>query len=254
MKSEGGAIFTKQKDLSVLMSGNNPATDTYTLTFDTGLADITGIRLEVLPDKSLRAQGPGRAPNGNFVLNELKLEYVKRGATDKANLVKLIRPQATFSQSTFPIANAVDGNAKTGWAIAPQSGKPQSAIFELQNKIGTTEGTTLTVTLQQNHGGQHTIGKFRISVTTTRAADPLEGHGAAEHREDSRNPEGQADAGTASRAGQPRAVAGRGIRRLQRSLNDYVVPASARVARRPRFGLGADEQPGVLVQSLKIRA
>src|SRR5207253_667010 len=46
MKSEGGAIFTKQKDLSILLSGTNPASDTYTITFDTKLADITGLRLE----------------------------------------------------------------------------------------------------------------------------------------------------------------------------------------------------------------
>ena len=38
---------------------------------------ITGIRLEVLADKSLPAKGPGRAPNGNFVLNDFKVEYFK---------------------------------------------------------------------------------------------------------------------------------------------------------------------------------
>ena len=64
-RPQGGAIFNKQKDFSILLSGTNSPQETYTITFDTKIPDITGIRLEVLPDKSLPAQGPGRAPNGN---------------------------------------------------------------------------------------------------------------------------------------------------------------------------------------------
>ena len=33
---------------------------------------VPGIRLDVLTDKRLPANGPGRAPNGNFVLNEVE--------------------------------------------------------------------------------------------------------------------------------------------------------------------------------------
>ena len=90
LKSQAAAIFAKQKDFSILVSGTNPPTDIYTITFDTKIADITGIRLEVLPDKTLGAQGPGRAPNGNFVLQEFKVEYVKEGSKDKAKPLKLI--------------------------------------------------------------------------------------------------------------------------------------------------------------------
>src|SRR5260370_27875691 len=133
MKSQGGAIFNQQKDFSILLSGTNSPQENYTITFDTNIPDITGIRLEVLPDKSLPAQGPGRAPNGNFVLNEFKVAHVKQGTTEKSKPVKLVRPQATFSQDSFPIANAVDNNPETGWAIAPQFANPQVAGFELQN-------------------------------------------------------------------------------------------------------------------------
>ena len=242
MKSEGGAIFTKQKDLSILMSGNIPATDTYTLTFETKLADVTGIRLEVLPDKSLGSNGPGRAPNGNFVVSELKLEYVKQGAEDKAKIVKLIRPQATFSQDSFPIANAIDGNPKTGWAISPQLGRAQTAVFELQNKIGATEGGTLTVTIQQNHGGQHTIGKFRISVTTSRPPILLKGNvpqdiaKILEVPKEQRTPEQQAAVVNHVRSLDAE------LGRLQRSLNEYIVPASDRV-------LGAQDLAWALMNS-----
>ena len=72
--SANGATLTKQGDLSILASGTNPATDTYTITALTSLTGITGIRLEVLEDDSLPTDGPGRAsPSGNFKLTEIEL-------------------------------------------------------------------------------------------------------------------------------------------------------------------------------------
>jgi hypothetical protein len=69
-KSQGGATLTKQADQSILASGKNPFPEKYTVTANTTLTGITAIRLEVLADGKLPAMGPGRAPNGNFVLNE----------------------------------------------------------------------------------------------------------------------------------------------------------------------------------------
>jgi hypothetical protein len=168
LKSQGGAELKSQPDGSILVTGMTPQTDTYAITFDTKLTDITGLRLEVLPDDSLPAKGPGRAANGNFVLNEFKIEYVKMGDDGKPAAIKLIRPQATFSQDTFPIGNAIDNNPKTGWAISPQFGKPQTAVFEFEKKVAASEGITLTVTMQQNFGTQHNVGKFRISLTNSK--------------------------------------------------------------------------------------
>ena len=45
---------------SILVTGLNPQPESYTITFETKMDNITGIRLEALPDKSLPAQGPGR--------------------------------------------------------------------------------------------------------------------------------------------------------------------------------------------------
>ena len=45
----------------------------YTIVAETDLTDITGIRLEVLPDDGLPNKGPGRAPDGNFVLTEIEV-------------------------------------------------------------------------------------------------------------------------------------------------------------------------------------
>jgi hypothetical protein len=37
-------------------------------------ADVSAIKLEVLPDKGLPKNGPGRAKNGNFVLEQFLIE------------------------------------------------------------------------------------------------------------------------------------------------------------------------------------
>src|SRR5258707_989817 len=71
--SSGGSTLTKQADGSVLASGKHPSPDTYTITAHTKLTGIKAVRLEMLPDPSLGNRGPGRAPHGNFVLNEIRL-------------------------------------------------------------------------------------------------------------------------------------------------------------------------------------
>ena len=68
-KSAGNATLAKRDDGSILVSGEKPATDTYTLTAKTDLAGITAFRLEAIPDESLPGKGSGRADNGNFVLS-----------------------------------------------------------------------------------------------------------------------------------------------------------------------------------------
>jgi hypothetical protein len=160
--------LTRQSDGSVLAGGQSPETDTYTVVVNTNLTGITGFRLEVLPDKSLPGGGPGRA-GGNFVLSELRITAA--GKNEAAQPVPLQNAAADFSQNAWPVAAAIDGNPKSGWAIAPQFGKPHVAVFETRQNIGFKDGTTLTFTFDQNFGTKHTLGRFRLSATT--AARPI---------------------------------------------------------------------------------
>ncbi|MHC4401688.1 MAG: glycosylhydrolase-like jelly roll fold domain-containing protein, partial [Planctomycetota bacterium] len=73
LTSAGKSTLRKLPDGSVLALGVRPETDVYTLRFDTELTGIAGFRLEVLPHESLPQGGPGRAPSGNFLLNEFRI-------------------------------------------------------------------------------------------------------------------------------------------------------------------------------------
>jgi hypothetical protein len=178
--SKGGAVLVKQKDNSILASGKNASPDTYTVKAQTNLSGVTAIRLEVLPDPSLPAKGPGRAPNGNFVLNELKVTYTLNGEKKPPQPIALQNAQATFAQAQFPAANAIDNNPATGWAIMPEFGKAHSAYFELKTPLAAPKGATFAITLVQRFPGkEHNIGRFRLSVTTSKTPLSLKGPPAA---------------------------------------------------------------------------
>ena len=173
-RSAAGVTLTKQPDGSILASGDNPLTDTYTITAKTDLTGITGIRLEALPDPSLPAGGSGRAINGNFALNEFRVMAAPTDNGAASVRVELGNPVADFSQEGhggWPVAAAIDGDPKTGWSVDPEEGARHVALFETKTPVGFPKGTTLVFTLQ--HGErQHTIGRLRLSVTTAKPPFP----------------------------------------------------------------------------------
>jgi hypothetical protein len=167
-KSQNGATLKVLDDGAVLVSGAAPETDVYTITLKSDRAGISGLRLEALPDPTLPSGGPGRASNGNFVLNELAVTV-----NDKANVWSSVT--ATHAQANYPAAAATDGNPTTGWAILPQAGKPNELVLESLADVGEKGTTTLVVSLRFLYGGQHALGKFRFSATT--APRPIRAQG-----------------------------------------------------------------------------
>lgn len=164
VKAASKAKFSKQPDGSYLATGQSPAKDTYTVVAKLPVGDVTAIRLEVLPDVDLPGSGPGRAAKGNFVLSELTLSLASPGAEPFA--VPLANPTADFAQAKYPIAGATDGDPKTGWAVGPQFRVRHAAVFEIESAAKLDADALLTLTLDQQHGKQHTIGRFRLSATT----------------------------------------------------------------------------------------
>jgi WD40 repeat protein/mono/diheme cytochrome c family protein len=159
----------KQPDLSIFASGNNDR-GVYTVVAETNLTGITGFRLEVLPDAKLPNGGPGRADDGNFVLNEFVVEAAPKSNADLKAKVELRRPLADFTQERFDVRQLIDGvGAQTnGWAVAGSIGVLHWATFEAKQPISHSGGTVLTFRLiQQFDLPKFVIGRFRISVTNS---------------------------------------------------------------------------------------
>jgi hypothetical protein len=159
--------LAKQPDGAILATDKNPEKATYTLKFATEMTGITGFRLEAMTDGSLPGRGPGRAPNGNFVLNELKITIGPEDDPSQAKAIAIVKAAASFNQDQFNITGAIDGTRK-GWAVSPQFGKTHIAQFELKEPLDLPKGSVLTVTLDQQYGGNHTIGRFRIAATSSK--------------------------------------------------------------------------------------
>ena len=198
MSSLNGAMLGKRDDGAILVSGTNPDTDSYELTFRNLRSGISALRLEVLPDDSLPKKGPGRAGNGNFVLSELIVSVIIAGdvppinetsesetsestvGEDNVVPVPLQNATATYEQvgaarnnpyKKWAVAAAIDGDAQGetwGWAIMEQAGQPNYAVFETTEDLTLPEGATLKIIMKQNLDNPgHNIGCFRWSVTTS---------------------------------------------------------------------------------------
>ena len=121
MKSAGSATLKVQNQREIVATGENPHSDVYTISAPAELAEVTGIRLEMLPDRALAGRGPGRSNNGNAVLTDIRVSVGAGGGEPTG--IKIKSASADFSQDGFPVANAIDADPKSGWAISPQAGK-----------------------------------------------------------------------------------------------------------------------------------
>ena len=204
-KSQGGSTFTKLADGSVLAGGQNADFDVYTFTARTMLKGITAVRLEALADPSMVKGGPGRAANGNFDLTDFRVTAAPLSGQGAPVALKLVNPKATFEQKGLPIAAAIDGDKKSGWAVDPEFGKDHAAVFETETDVGFDGGTLLTFTMEFNGNNGHNIGRPRLSVCTAARPVGLDGDAVPADAQAAlaalgRRPHAQADGSAAGRA------------------------------------------------------
>ncbi len=158
-------------DGSILASGDQTKSDTYTLTFDTKIAGVTALRLEALPHDSLPGHGPGRTyyegPKGDFFLSELTLKVGDRPVKFSG---------ASQDQPKAPATAAIDGNPATGWTTGGAAGKPHAAVFTFTGPV-TFDGTTRLALLFERYYSSG-LGRLRFSVTTDARKAVATDHGA----------------------------------------------------------------------------
>ena len=158
--------LTKEPDGSIVVSGPNH-NGVVTITAETDLTGITGLRLEVLTDSRFPNKGPGRATDGNFVLNELELTAApkadpKQSSRSSSPTLRLISVRRILRS---PRRSTATPRSRNGWAVAPATGVIHWATFETSEPIGAAGGTVLTFKMHHQFGNAWTLGRFRLSVT-----------------------------------------------------------------------------------------
>ena len=156
--STSGTPHRVQSDGSILFAGTAPEKDTYKVTGTSKIKRLTAVQVEVLTDDSFPVKGPGRAPNGNLHLSEIRVNIGGKP-------VPISRAMADFDQAEWEVHKAIDGNKASAWGIHPQEGKPHRAIFIFKEAAPVTPDTNIEIVLEQLHGGSHLIGRPRISLT-----------------------------------------------------------------------------------------
>ena len=180
--SPGGAKLTTGEHGVVTASGPAPDKDTYTLSFDCPKV-VAAIRLDALAEPSSPAFGPGRTPHGNFVLTEASMAIVSVDGDTKPTPISISSASADFTQTGFDPAGVLDDDPRTGWAIQDGSGRldrSRALTFAIKDWPKLAGRSKLVVTLKQEYGDAHTLGRFRIRIKTSEA--PLDARPIAEVR------------------------------------------------------------------------
>jgi len=159
-----GSSLQLKEDGSWLATGHNPAYDTYTVSGTARLNGVTGLRLEALTDATLGSKGPGRSPNGNFVINRVTLKVDGKPVAFRA-------AAADFVQSTHDASSVIAGDRRRGWAINGQNGRPHELVLEFAEPVTASGDVPVEIVIeQQSEYANHTLGRFRVGFT--QAAEP----------------------------------------------------------------------------------
>ena len=151
---ESSAASTGERlaDKSVLVSGPNPAANTYTVIARAPIAGITAIRIEAVPDARLPGGGPGRDPYGNFVLTGLTMT----------------RGDAPVSLAPIKTDDGSVSNA--GWVVDatrdPAGRVRRQGVYVAERPFGAV-GAPLQFSIVTTAPVGQALGRFRLSVTAS---------------------------------------------------------------------------------------
>ncbi|MCA9082923.1 MAG: PSD1 domain-containing protein [Planctomycetaceae bacterium] len=167
--AESGTLLTVDEVGSVFAGDGVTPSDAYRLEFTVPEAKspVSALRLRVLTDSRLPNRGPGRAGNGNFVLTEFTLEV-------DGQSIAIADAWADHSQPDYPILNATDGDAKTGWAINVNAAQARAgavmnanheAVFLLASPVQ-LNGRQCVIRMRHDLNKQYLVGRFAIDAST----------------------------------------------------------------------------------------
>ncbi len=167
-ESLGGATLDLQTDGSILVSGENPARDTYTVRLRTDAEHLSLIALEALPDPNRPDGRVGRASNGNAVVSSVRAKVISVADPTQEKEVQFAWTWADYSQTNgdFDVLNLLASDRAPGWALGghEQEGA-RIALLLCDGSFGFEGGTDVVMELHfDSQYPRHSLGRFRVHV------------------------------------------------------------------------------------------
>jgi len=167
LTSQAGSTLTTAPDASILVSGANPDTDAYTIEAKSPVTgEITGIRIEALPDKSLPHDGPGRDYYGNFIVTGIDIEA--GSASDKLSKIEIKQWAADNLRQSVIQQYEGAGRVWRSDVSRENTRLPGTLILTFEKPFRAGPNDMLRIRLAQL--SQYLgigLGKFRVSVTSS---------------------------------------------------------------------------------------
>ena len=157
LKADGGVTLKALPDGSVLAGGAMPPASIFEVTAETKLKNITGFRLELIPDAGLPGGGSGRGTGGKGVVTLFEV----RAGGKKIDLSRITADFKSEESELNLVLHPAD-QLKRGWGVNPEMNKLHYTVMET-TRLLSPEGT-LTFRLGSEYEGA-LVGRFRISVT-----------------------------------------------------------------------------------------
>jgi hypothetical protein len=160
--------LTEREDGIIDAAGKMAREEVYTLVANTGLTNLTGIRVEVFPLPGSTNHALGRSADGNFVLASIQVEISSK--TEEKKVIEYGKATATTVRGGFRAEGAItrSPNDSNGWSAKSTNGESAILVVEPKLPVELPPGATLTIRLSQNAAGKAQIGRFRLSVTGDR--------------------------------------------------------------------------------------
>ena len=130
-----GVTLTVQDDLSIVATGPRPDKTNYTIELPGTVANLTGLRIETIPDDRLPSKGAGRSDSGNAVLTRLR-------ASVGGKEIAFSAASADYTQQGFSPAGAIDDKPETAWAIYPDTMHPHALVVQTATLVQNAEGAS----------------------------------------------------------------------------------------------------------------
>ena len=156
--------LTVQSDGSILSRGDITKRDLFTLDFNItrDMLPLSTVRLEVLPDDRLPAQGPGRAyyegRKGDFFLSEWETRFEEKP-------LEMEHPSHSYGKISIGSGNAnagnvLDSNGSTGWSTSGAEGLRNVLVLNLKEPVDRPGKLTIELLFERHFAAS--LGRFRF--------------------------------------------------------------------------------------------